>query len=56
MDRTLTMRERHAIAWLWVALVAVFSLGLSRAFACAMPFAAVAVAGALTLPSSRAAR
>ena len=43
-------RTDAATAWLWIAFVAGASLGLSRAFACAMPVAAIAVAAALTLP------
>lgn len=40
--------------WWWALFVAVASLGLSQAFACAMPFAAVAVLAARTLPRRRA--
>ena len=35
--------------WLWIALVGIASLALSRAFACAMPFAALASLAAFTL-------
>ena len=35
--------------WPWIAFVAITSLALSRAFACAMPFAALATLAALTL-------
>lgn len=40
--------------WLWVALVTVASLALSRAFACAMPFAAMAAYAACNLPRRHA--
>lgn len=41
-------------AWPWVALIVIGSLGLSRAFVCAMPFAALAAYGALRLPLRKA--
>ena len=41
--------------WLWIALVGVASLALSRAFACATPFAALATLAAFTLAHRQAA-
>jgi hypothetical protein len=35
--------------WLWIGLVAIASIALSRAFACATPFAALATLAAFTL-------
>ena len=38
-----------AWVWLWIGLVCVASIALSRAFACATPFAALATVAAFTL-------
>ena len=43
------LRASGPVVWLWIGVVALASLGLSRAFACAMPFAALATLAALTL-------
>ena len=42
-------RPSSPSTWLWIGLVALASLGLSRAFACATPLAALATFAAFTL-------
>lgn len=54
MDETRVLSSNGSAVWLWMAFVVLASLGLSRAFACATPFAAVAVVAASTLPWRRA--
>ena len=46
------MRQKlgsETAAWLWIALIGGGSIALSRAFACATPFAALATLAALTM-------
>ena len=54
MGQTSAGRSRDLALWVWMAFVVLASLGLSRAFACATPFVAVAVLAAWTLPSRHA--
>ena len=47
---------RHGAAtWLWIGLIGVASIALSRALACVTPFAALATLAAFTLPRREAA-
>ncbi len=54
-DRRVGGLDDGTAAWMWIAFVALASLGLSRAVACAVPLAAVAALAALTLPRRKAA-
>jgi len=42
-------RDSGPTTWLWIALIGIASILLSRAFACATPFAALATLSAFTL-------
>jgi hypothetical protein len=42
-------RAHGSAAWLWIVLIGVTSIALSRAFACATPFAALATLATFTL-------
>ncbi len=47
--RVSDLRPSGPAVWLWIGFVVLASLGLSRVFACAMPFAALATLAALIL-------
>jgi hypothetical protein len=47
-------RSSGPTPWLWIGLIGVASILLSRAFACAMPFAALATFAAFTLSKRQA--